>query len=293
MRVVSDGTGYTKGRRMLDWFEELAGGLNHPEGVAWNPFDGHVYAGGEGGEIYRVSLAGEVEPLASTGGSLLGLAVDGVGRIYACDSGKGEVARLDPANGALETFARGPGGREMDTPNVAAFGPDGVLYVTCSGEAGTPEILRIGSDGIVDTWSQDVAAYPNGCVVSPDGSSLLVVEAKSERIVRVPIRTDGSAGEPETFATLPDTDADGLALDAEQHVWVTLYRPDGILRVDPDGRVVLKIDDHLATTFDAPTNMVFVGPKLDRAVVANVGSRHLSVADVGVSGQDLHYPEVA
>ena len=38
-------------------FEELAAGLNHPEGVAWNPVDGHVYAGGEAGEIYRVGLA--------------------------------------------------------------------------------------------------------------------------------------------------------------------------------------------------------------------------------------------
>jgi hypothetical protein len=40
----------------LDAFEDFAEGLNHPEGVAWNPFDGHVWAGGEGGEFYRVSL---------------------------------------------------------------------------------------------------------------------------------------------------------------------------------------------------------------------------------------------
>lgn len=277
---------------MLDRFEEFVDGLNHPEGVAWNPFDGHVYAGGEGGEIYRVSLSGELQPVASTGGSLLGLAVDGMGRIYACDSGRGEIARVEPATGTVEMYARGPGGRDMDTPNVAAFGPDGVLYVTCSGEAGRPEILRVGRDRVVETWSEEVSAYPNGCVVTPDGSSLLVVEAEAERIVRVPIRHDGSAAEPETFARLPDSDADGLALDAERHVWVTLYRPDGILRIDPSGNVVLRIDDHLATTLDAPTNMVFVGPKLDRAIVANVGSRHLSVADLGVSGLDPHYPEV-
>ena len=43
----------------LDAFDELAGGLNHPEGVAWNPVDGLIYAGGEGGEIYAVTLEGE------------------------------------------------------------------------------------------------------------------------------------------------------------------------------------------------------------------------------------------
>ncbi len=43
----------------VEVFRELAEGLNHPEGVAWNPIDSHVYAGGEAGEIYRVSLEGD------------------------------------------------------------------------------------------------------------------------------------------------------------------------------------------------------------------------------------------
>ena len=123
---------------MLERFSELADGLNHPEGVAWNPFDGRVYAGGEGGEFYAVSLQGDVELLASTGGSMLGLAVDGHGRVYACDSGRGEIARLDPRTGAISVYARGSGGSDLDTPNVIAFGPDGMAYVTCSGEHGRP-----------------------------------------------------------------------------------------------------------------------------------------------------------
>lgn len=81
---------------LLDSFEQLAGGLHHPEGVVWNPFDGLVYAGGESGEIYSVSLEGEVKELGRTGGSMLGLAVDGRGRVYACDVGSGEIARFDP-----------------------------------------------------------------------------------------------------------------------------------------------------------------------------------------------------
>ena len=73
---------------MLDRFDELADGLNHPEGVTWNPFDGLVYAGGEAGELYAVSLDGEVEVRGTTGGSMLGIAVDGAGRVYACDQGR-------------------------------------------------------------------------------------------------------------------------------------------------------------------------------------------------------------
>ena len=85
----------------LDRFDELAGGLHHPEGVAWNPVDGRVYAGGEGGELYAVTLEGEVEQVGSSGGSMLGIAVDGLAACTRCDAGKGEIARWDPSTGEV------------------------------------------------------------------------------------------------------------------------------------------------------------------------------------------------
>lgn len=278
---------------MLDRFEELADGLNHPEGVAWNPVDDLVYAGGERGELYSVTLEGNVSLEGSSGGSMLGIAVDGAGRVYACDAGRGEIARLDPTSGALEIYARGVGGSEMDCPNVAAFGPDGVMYVTCSGEEGRPEIVRVApGGGNAERWTDAVPRYPNGCLVTPDGGALVVVEAKAERVVSVPIGADGSAGEPATLALLPDTDADGIALDADGNYWVTLYRPDGIVRIDATGAGERVVDDHLASTFDAPTNIAWIGEALDRVVVANVGGTSLSIADLGVLGQPLHYPRI-
>jgi sugar lactone lactonase YvrE len=277
---------------MLGRFVELASGLNHPEGVAWSPFEGCVYAGGEGGELYRVSLGGDVEEVGATGGSMLGLAVDGNGRVYACDEGRGEIARYDPTSHAIETYARGVSGEDLDTPNVAAFDAAGNLYVTCSGEQGRPEIVRIRPGGTAERWTAAVPGYPNGCLVTPDGSALVVVEAKAERVVRVPILPEGSAGEPETIAELPGTDADGIALDAEGSLWVTLYRPDGLVRISPDGSTEKVIDDHLASTLDAPSNVAWVGERLDRAVVACVGGRFIVIGDLGVVGHPPHYPEV-
>jgi len=272
-------------------FAELAGDLNHPEGVAWDPVSGRVFAGGEGGEIYAVTLDGDVTEVGSSGGSMLGIAVDGKGRVYACDDGNGEIVRWDAADGKLTTYSRGVDGIDMDCPNVAAFGPDGMLYVTCSGEEGNPEILRIAPGGErVERWTDAVPWYPNGALVTPDGSALIVVEAHAQRLVRVEIGADGSAGEVSVVAELPDTDADGVALAADGSFWVTLYRPDGLVRIVPDGSVELVLDDHLARTFDAPTNIAWVGPALDRAVIANVGDMFLSIGDVGVTGQPLHYP---
>jgi gluconolactonase len=275
---------------MLERFAVLAEGLNHPEGVAWNPFDDMVYAGGESGEIYRISVDGEVELLASSGGSMLGVAVDGRGLIYACDCERGKIARLDPRTGAISVYARGVGGDELDTPNVIAFGPDGMAYVTCSGEEGMPAIVRIAPGGHTETWTTAVPGYPNGCLVTPDDDALIVVEAHAQRLVRVPIAADGSAGDPQTIAELPDTDADGIGLAADGSYWVTLYRPDGLVRVTPHGAVETVVDDHLASRLDAPSDIAWVGASLDRVVVANVGDRYLSIADVGIAGTPPHYP---
>ena len=227
---------------------------------------------------------------------MLGLTVDGAGRVYACDAGRGEIVRMDPATGSIDVYARGVDGEALDTPNVAAFGPDGMLYVTCSGEDDRPEIVRIApgiqTDRRSERWTAAVRRYPNGCLVTADGSALVVVEAKAERVVRVPIAPDGSARHPEVVAELPDTDADGISLAADGAYWVTLYRPDGLVRIGPSGTVQVIVDDHLASLLDAPTNIAWVGEALDRAVVANVGGRFLAIGDVGVAGQPLHHPEV-
>ena len=159
-------------------------------------------------------------------------------------------------------------------------------------EAVRPEIVRIGPGGVTERWTTAVPRYPNGCLVTADGSALIVVEAKAERVVRVPIAPDGSARHPEVVAELPDTDADGISLAADGAYWVTLYRPDGLVRIAPSGTVQVIVDDHLASLLDAPTNIAWVGEALDRAVVANVGGRFLAIGDVGVAGHPLHYPEV-
>ena len=222
---------------------------------------------------------------------MLGLACDGCGCVYACDAGAGAVVRIRPTDGTFETVIPGADGAPLDTPNMLAFGPDGSLFVTCSGEDGHPTIVRRRPDGGVERFSDDVRAYPNGCVVTPDGDALLVVESHGQRVVRVPIRGDGSAGPPETICELPDTDPDGIALDEDGALWITRYRPDGLVRIDPSGDVEVVVDDPLARTFDAPTNLAFCGSDRSIAGVANVGDRYLSIGDLGVRGAARHLPE--
>ena len=124
-------------------------------------------AGGEGGEIYAVTLDGAVTAV----GLDRWLDARRRGRRARPRVRLRRGERRDRPLGSRRptrstTYARGVGGEDMDCPNVAAFGPDGALYVTCSGEAGRPEILRIAPGGDpVERWTDAVPGYPNGALV--------------------------------------------------------------------------------------------------------------------------------
>ena len=80
----------------LDRVSDFAHGLDHTEGVAWG-LDGYVYAGGESGQLYRIDPAKpEAKLVTSTGGFLLGLALDAGNNVYACDAKHAVVQKITP-----------------------------------------------------------------------------------------------------------------------------------------------------------------------------------------------------
>jgi len=271
----------------------LADGLDHPEGVVWSPRRGVVYAGGEGGQVYELTLAGEVRQIADTGGFVLGLALDAAGRIYACDAGRGEVVRVDPHDGAVETWSKGAPDAPFRTPNWPAFDAAGALYVTDSGSwrADDGLIQRIDPDGTTTVWSRAAPRFPNGCCLDADGTALLVVESTGPTVARIPIGPDGAAGAPEVVAELPGTVPDGVLQTAAGELVVTCYRPDVVLLVGADGPVAL-FEDPDGDVLNQPTNAAFAGPQLDRLVIANLGGWHVAVAETSLPALPLAYPEL-
>src|SRR5437870_8152432 len=186
---------------MLDRFRVFAEGLDHPEGVAWDP-RGHVVAGGEAGQIYEVSLEGDVREVANTGGFVLGVALDAHGRIYACDLNRHEVVRVDPAKGTVEVYSSGSEARSMRVPNYPVFADDGTLYVTDSGawNENSGVIFRVLPGGDTEVWTTELSRFPNGCCLTPEGDALVVVESLVPGVSRIPILDDGTAGRPELIA---------------------------------------------------------------------------------------------
>jgi gluconolactonase len=274
---------------MLDAFTELAGGLDHPEGVAWDP-SGKVIAGGEAGQVYRIALDGSIEQIATTGGFLYGVALDGAGGVYACDFGNASVARIDP-DGGVSVYSTGTPDRPMRVPNFAAFDDEGTLFVTDSGDWGADDgaIFRIAPGGETALWTDELPRYPNGCCLSADGGSLLVIQSNGRGVYRVSIEDAGS-GPSELVVPLPECLPDGIALADDGTMLVGCYRPDRLCRISADGAVETLADDPDGVVLNQPANVAFIGTELDQIVVSSLGGWSLMRADVGLRGVPLRYP---
>lgn len=277
---------------MLDRLETIATGLDHPEGVAWGP-DGRVYAGGEAGQVYAIGADGEVDEIASTGGFMYGITVDGDGTVFACDFGRAEIARV-AADGTISSYSTGTADHPIRVPNFTAFDGLGDLYVTDSGAWGAEDglVFRVDTDGTTDVWTDRVPGFPNGCCLSAEGDALLVVESSRRRVVRVPIGPDGVAGAPETLVELAGSQPDGIALAADGTMFVGCYRPDRIWRVTPEGRPEIWLDDPDGVALNQPANVAFIGAGLDRLAISSLGGWSIVAIEAGVPGLPLRSPSI-
>lgn len=268
--------------------EVLVDGLDHPEGVAYDHVSGVLYAGGEGGQVYAVDIESRsFEQVAQTPGFILGVAVDGRGRVVLCDSA--DSALWVMAGGELTRFRSEVGGRQLMLPNYGAFGPDGTFYFSDSGawqqDAGA--VLAVAPDGEGRVLDHTLARFPNGCAVTADGSELWVIQSEGEDVSRIDLR---SGGPPEVVVRLPGTVPDGIAFTEEGGAVISCYRPDRIYYLDPNGDLSVLAEDPQGTMLAAPTNICFAGERRDQLVSANLGRWHLTLIDSDLIGARPHAP---
>jgi gluconolactonase len=231
--------------------------------------------------------------MASTGGFIYGLALDGNGSVYACDFGRAEVVHVTP-QGVVETYSKGTDDQPFRVPNYAAFDDRGNLYVTDSGGWGDDDglIFRIAPGGSTEVWSDAIPRFPNGCCLSADGRYLFVIESRGRVLWALPIRADGTTGPRELVVELPGSQPDGIALGEDGIMFVGCYRPDRIYRIAPGEEPEILAEDPDGVVLNQPTNLAFVGPGLDRLAVASLGGWSLMSAEIGVAGLPLRYPKI-
>ncbi|WP_284977292.1 SMP-30/gluconolactonase/LRE family protein [Arthrobacter sp. efr-133-TYG-104] len=259
----------------------VAEGLDHAEGVCWSPRDQVLYAGGEGGQVYRFSLdGGPVETVCTVpGGSMLGLAVDATGHVYVCDTGNGCIQQV-ATDGRIRRF-----GDAIGYPNYPVFDSTGNLWVSDSGDWGKPNggIVRIDPDGTTERVLEGLH-FANGLAI--DGDWLYIVESTWPRITRMPL----NGGDPEVVVVLDQVVPDGLAFDAEGGLWISCWQPNRVYRLSVDGQLHVEVDDWSGVYAPTPTNLAFAGPQLNVLVLASLGTGSVNACDPGVHGSPLHLP---
>ena len=239
------------------------GGELRPNGIALLADGSFLLAqlGAEDGGVYRLWRDGRAEPWL--------LEVDGLA--------------LPPTNfvlpdGAGRTWVTVSTRRTPRALGYRREGGDGFIVLVETGAGGEARGARIVADGL---------GYTNEVALPPGGQWLYVNETFARRLSRFSLRADGSLGAKEVVADFgPGTFPDGLAFDEEGHAWVVSIVSNRVIRIAPDGKRTVWIEDadpaHLAWVEAAYEAGAMDRPHLDRIesrVLRNLSSIAFTGAD--------------
>ena len=263
-------------------------GLDHPEGLAFDRH-GHLWSGGELGQVYRASPDGKtVETISQLGGFCLGMAFSPDGDLFVCNHQLPAIVRINPASGAHSIFADRAGNKKIRVPNFPVFDRAGTLYVSDSGTWGKADgcVYKFDARGKGSLFASGLQ-FANGLALDAGEENLFVVQSGADNVLRIPIGREQRAGRATVYAKNLYSVPDGLAFDERGTLYVCCYANSRIYAVSASGKSRVVCEDPQAISLNRPTNLAFGGQKLDRLFAANLGAYHICSIDVGARGQPL------
>jgi sugar lactone lactonase YvrE len=167
---------------------------------------------------------------------------------------------------------------------LAARGVEGVIA-----DHPTTRLARVDPDGSVHVAAEDLH-FPNGCVITPDGKTLIVAETLAMRLTAFDVRPDGGLSNRRVWAALGMRAPDGICLDADGNVWVAnAIAPECVL-VAPGGAIletVVTDQPCYACMLGGPerrTLHLMTAPSSVAAIVSGSRRGSVAVAEVHTAG---------
>jgi sugar lactone lactonase YvrE len=214
----------------------LANGFCFAEGPRW--FEGLLWFSDMLGEaVHTVDLQGDMTtlPLAGHAPSGLGFRPDGSLLIASTES----RMLLNYDGETVGVVADLSGIVPADIGDMVVD-QHGRAYVGSQAFEGGV-IARVDPDDSVTVVAGDLD-FPNGMVITPDGSTLIVAESVGRRLTAFTIGSDGSLSDRRVFADGLDGPPDGITLDADSGVWAAMTLAHQFERIVQGGKVTDRID---------------------------------------------------
>ena len=299
---------------------EIVNGLRFPEGPIAMPDGSVILVEIARGALTRVSPDGKKTVIAETGGGPNGAAIGPDGRCYVCNNGGfewredqhglrptmpardyagGRIEAVDLKTGAVEVLYRESDKHKLCGPNDIVFDAHGGFYFTDLGKTRERDMDRgavcyAKADG---SFIREIAfpmLTPNGIGLSPDGSTLYVVETTTARLWAFELSGPGEikrapspsySGARLVTAMTEFCGFDSLAVDSAGNVCIATITKGGITIISPDGKSIR----HVPMPDRATTNICFGGPDLRTAFITLSTSGRLVSMEWERPGAKLNY----
>ena len=210
--------------------------------------------------VYTVSTDGAAERVVAVEHQPSGLGWLPDGSLLVVSMKDQRVLRRDPA-GNLSVHAD-LGAFTDSQLNDMVVDDQGRAWVGCFGfdlmafaDPRLAPLMRVDPDGTATIAAEELM-FPNGSVITPDGTTLIVGETAGCRYTAFTIRSDGSLTDRRVWAQLAPTPElgplpemlpqiavgpDGCTLDAEGHIWSADEAGGRCIRIAPGGTIVEEI----------------------------------------------------
>jgi sugar lactone lactonase YvrE len=271
--------------------QQLVGGVDFGEGPRWH--DGALwYSDFFQRAVYRVTADGErtaVHAGLDDQPSGLGWLPDGrlvVVSMRARKLLREEDGALVP-HADLSSVATGNANdMVVDERGNAYVGNFGFDY-DAGGRFQTADLALVRPDGTVEVAATGLR-FPNGSVITPDGSTLIVGESFGGTYQAFAIEDDATLGPARLWAQVEGSAPDGCTLDAEGAIWFSDARTPQVVRVLEGGEVTHRIPTPMPTYAcalgggEGRTLFVLCARSTRHADVAGKGEGAIFTVDVDV-----------
>ena len=247
--------------------------LSFPEGLRWHR-DALWFSDIHGHSIGRLEQGVRITTVARLGDRASGLGFLPDGRLLVVSMLDRRLIAIDEQNRQrVHADLSSLSGRFLNDMVVDA---EGRAYVG-SRNGGPPEsrgdsLIRVEPDGRARIEIADMSS-PNGAVITPDGSSLIVAETAFGRLLCFALRSDGSLATREVVFEDPGLHIDGICLDPDGDLWAGGGRH-GLLRISSAFELVDVIESPgrmvLATALGGPAGRTLFLATAGQSLLANL-----------------------